>query len=738
VKSSVRQWLWAVACLLVLTSVLLVVAIKVPLSRLDVPYTYSGDAVDKLAQIQTVAETGWLFDNPRLGYPFGYDRLDFPRFDSLNYALMGPVAAVTGEAGLAMNLYYLASYYLIGLTALFAFRQLGLSFATALLCAVAYAFLPYHQIRGVAHLTNGTYFLAPLAALVLTWVARARLDLNAASRERWLIALGTAVLLPLQTPYNGVFFGLLCVAACGIALAGAPRWRVVWPACILVLAVSSAFLLEQVPAMRHEAMAGPNPAVAARSAAESELYALRVNQLVLPPTFHRFEPFARAKRAFDASVAVPAVESRDQYLGILGLFGVLGLAWSLARTAGSARTARSELEMHVLIATFFVIAILAFAVSSGLATLFAHFVTTKIRATNRIFPFLAFPVLLGAGWLLQSLLTRIKPAVPRIALLAAIGIVALADVTTPRLLAEHEALVRQFDSDREFFTGVERELPPSAAVFELPAAWYPEQGSIGDMPDYESFKPYLHSRRLRFSYGGANGREGHAWATTVQSLPADVMVSQLRQQGFSAVLLHARAYASSDLARMTAGLREASGNEARKSADGRWHLFVIANTASSPGGRSRIAATYDPRNAALAFGVGEMGGLALVRGWAAPEDWGVWSLGPSSDLRLRLDPRPTGDVVLVLDARVMLGSLAPARTVVVKSGQRTLAKIRHEFGKHAPAMRVPVPNSLIGGDGLLDLRFEVSPAASPRTAGINADDRPLGIGLVSLSIETVR
>lgn len=737
-KNSARQWIWAVACLLVLTSVLLVVATKVPLSRLDVPYTYSGDAVDKLAQIQTVAETGWLFDSPRLGYPFGYDRLDFPRFDSLNYALMGPVAAVTGEAGLAMNLYYLASYYLIGLAALFAFRQLGLSFATATLCALVYAFLPYHQIRGVAHLTNGAYFLVPLALLTLTWVARAALTLDATSRRSWSIALGTAILLPLQTPYNGVFFGLLCAAAGAIALAGIPRWRAVWPACVLVVAVSTSFVLEQVPAIRHGASAGPNPAVATRTAAESELYALRVNQLVLPPTFHRLEPFANAKRAFDASVAVPAVESRDQYLGILGLLGVLGLAWSLARMAGINRTERSELEVHVAVAALFAIVILAYAVSSGFNTVFSHFVTTKIRATNRIFPFLAFPVLLGAGWVLQSLLTRIRHPLPRYAMFAAVGVVALADATTPKLLAGHAALVRQFDSDREFFSAVERELAPGAAVFEMPVAWYPEQGPLGKMPDYESFKPYLHSRRLRFSYGGANGREGHAWASTIQSLPTDVMVSQLRRQGFSAVLVHAHAYASRDFERLMAGLREASGHAARKSADGRWHLFVIADTAPPPDGRILVAATYDPRSAALAFGLGQVGGLALVRGWAAPEEWGVWSLGASSDLRLRLDPRPADDVMLVLDARVLLGKLVPARTVVVKSGERTLAEARYEFGKQAPPLRVRVPNSLIGWDGLLDLRFEVSPVASPRTAGTNADDRPLGIGLVSLSIETAR
>src|SRR5688572_28635761 len=103
-----RRFLLAAAALVVLTSIMLFAVLKLPSSRLDVPYTFSGDAIEKLTQVRNVAETGWLFHSDRLGYPFGYDRLDFPRFDTLNYAIMGPIAAVTGEAGLAMNLYFLA------------------------------------------------------------------------------------------------------------------------------------------------------------------------------------------------------------------------------------------------------------------------------------------------------------------------------------------------------------------------------------------------------------------------------------------------------------------------------------------------------------------------------------------------------------------------------------------------------------------------------------------------------
>src|SRR6185312_5482286 len=136
--------------------------------------------------------------------PFGYDRLDFPRFDSLNYALLGPVAALIGPAA-AMNLYYIAGFYLIAFAAFWSLRRLGFALAPSMLCALLYAFLPYRILRGVGHLTNGAYFLVPLGIVALTWLALGRLDpRDADARRRFVFALVVAALLPLQMPYNGV------------------------------------------------------------------------------------------------------------------------------------------------------------------------------------------------------------------------------------------------------------------------------------------------------------------------------------------------------------------------------------------------------------------------------------------------------------------------------------------------------------------------------------------------------
>ena len=593
-----RRWLAASIASVVLTTLLVVFVLELPLARLDVPYTFAGDTLDKLAQIRNVAETGWLFHSNRLGYPFGYDRLDFPRFDSLNYAIMGPVAALTGEAGLAINLYFIAGFYLIGLAALYSFRGLGLSAGVALLCSLLYAFLPYHVIRGVTHVTNGAYFLVPLGMLVLAWLARGDLDgSGSGARRRWLLAIPVAMLLPLQTPYNGVFFASLCLVAGAIAVAQRPRWRSTLPTAVLLAAVAAAFLAEQVPAALYKHADGN--AAAVRNPIEAQIYSLHLNQVLLPTTEHRLDKVAAAKRAFDHGMKLdaPFYEIRNQYIGFLGVLGFIALLWALARAAGGcipdSREPPGQLEINARIFALLAIAILLLAISSGIGNLIAYWVTSKIRAYNRILPFFAFASLLGAGWLLQFAFSRISNPMMRHAALAILGIIALLDLAPPAKFGNRSANIAAYDSDRAYFQSVERRLGDGAAMFQLPVVWYPEHPPVNRMGDYEEFKPFLLSKTLRISYGGARERDGYMWGRQMEDLAPENLIGQLDHKGFAAILIDGRAYVDdATLQQAIAPLEGLLPEPPSISPDRRWWMFPLAGCCSgrpAPSQRSHDA-----------------------------------------------------------------------------------------------------------------------------------------------------
>jgi len=732
-------WVAAIA-VVAITTLLLVFALKLPTSRLDVPYTFHGDAVEKLAQVDTVAETGWLFHNPRLGYPFGYDRLDFPRFDSLNHAVMGPVAALTGEPGLAMNLYFLASFYLIALSALLVFRRLRLSTGVAVVCALAYAFLPYHVLRGVSHLTNGAYFLVPPAILAATWVAQGRLDAGTPGvRGRWWIAAATAVLLPLQMPYNGVFFSFLCAIAGMLAFARSPRLRAAAPAAVLVAATALAFVVEQTPSLAHRAGEGANPSVAARGAGEAELLSLRLNQVLLPTSHHRIGALAEAKRGFDQAMGLPRAEFRDQYVGLLGALGFCALLWAIAQMF-AARPAASPLEHHVRTAALFALGILLLAMSGGVFTLLAYWLTSKIRATNRILPFLAFLCLLGGGWLLQGLLAKIRPFAARSAVLMLVAALVLFDLTAPARLGDRQALVSSYDAARAYFETVEDRLGAGAAVFQLPAVWYPEHPPVNGRIDYEDFKPYLFTKTLRFSYGSSHGRQGYAWASTVAELPAADIVRRAHAIGFDAILVDSAAYEPQRLASLVDGLARALPTEPIDSADARWRLFPLRGCCGPVDAASirttiESARDYTPDGTPLRFAAGGTGGFHRAGGWGRPEADGLWSTGAWSVLRMRLRGHDRAQpLVLDMDASVLLGPRVPARRLTVEANGRRIGDVGFALGTPAPVLRFVVPPLAVGADDMLTLRFRVTPATSPLAAGVNEDGRMLGVQLRTLSL----
>src|SRR5690606_20978936 len=140
--------------------------------------------------------------------------------------------------------------------------------------------------------------------------------------------------------------------------------------------------------------------------------------------------------------------------------GFLVLMWALARSAGGRPPQgggpADELETNVRIFALFAIAILLLAVSSGFGNLVAYWITSKIRAYNRILPFFAFACLLGAGWLVQSALARIGPLFVRHAVLFGLGVLALLDVAPPANFGNRYANVAEYDRDRAYFQSVEQ------------------------------------------------------------------------------------------------------------------------------------------------------------------------------------------------------------------------------------------------------------------------------------------
>ena len=335
--------------------------------------------------------------------------------DTLNVLLWKVLGAFGLDAPAVLNVFFLATFFLVGLSAYLVLRRLTVSWPVAIVCSTLYALLPYHFYRGEDHLLLSAYYAVPLGAYLVLAVlgdepifarraAGGRL-LSWASR-RTLVTLGLCAVIALASGsfYYAVFTVVLVAAAALLrAVAGrSARPLLQGGAVVAVIAVLS--LVSLAPTFAYRVRHGTNQQVAHRESFESELYGLKLAQLVLPIEQHRIGKLASLRQRYDAW-STPT----EATLGApLGLVGTIGLVWLLAVSVLQlASPGRRVAPALVGQAGTAVIVALFFAWTGGLATLVAA-VEPQIRAWNRLSIFIGFFALLAVGLLLDRGLARLR------------------------------------------------------------------------------------------------------------------------------------------------------------------------------------------------------------------------------------------------------------------------------------------------------------------------------------------
>ena len=122
----------------------------------------------------------------------------------------------------------------------------------------------------------------------------------------------------------------------------------------------------------------------------------------------------------------------------------------------------------------------------------------------------------------------------------------------------------------------------------------------------------------------------------------------------------------------------------------------------------------------------------LSSGWASNnEDWGIWSVGNTSELRLFMPKEKPK--YLVLDLRAFVNAKQTSQSVEISlDGQNTQKLTLNRF--EGNLVKIPVPTSAYGKEWLT-INFKIPGAISPKVLGIAPDDRLLGIGLKSAVFE---
>jgi phosphoglycerol transferase len=307
-----------------------------------------------------------------------------------------------------------------------------------------------------------------------------------------------------------------------------------------------------------------------RQAFETEVYGLKIAQLLLPVDSHRWPVLARVKQRYNDPSTPCLNENAAATLGVVGSAGFLLL---LGRMALGRRGRGSWLDGLAILT----LSGLLLATVGGFGSLFSLLVSPLIRTPNRISIYLAFFALTAVGLVLTRVAGRVSSPLGRsawyaaLALLLAVGIV---DQTPRFATPPYAKLEEAYRHDEAYVHRLETILPAGAMIFQLPYVPYVEHSPVHEMVSYGHLQGYLHSQSLRWSYGAMQGREGDRWQKAVAALPPAELIRELTMAGFAALWIDRRGYPDHGQALETR-LGELLGAAPVVSEDGQRVVFLL-------------------------------------------------------------------------------------------------------------------------------------------------------------------
>ncbi len=521
----------------------------------------SNDVIGYYVVEKNLLETGNILTYSRLGAPFTGEFHDFPMYLAFNFEILVLrfILFFYPDPFVALNIYYVILPVFIGVSAFFALRALDTPDWINMGGAVAYAFLPFYFMRALEHFALTAYQFVPLAFLISVWGYQRKIFLPFSKKEfignyrNWLTVLMCLLIANNGNGYWQAFSCFFILLTGVMAFLDTKKWRNLLSCLIPVGLIVAFFLFAISPYIHYQMVHGRNPEVGKRSVTEVDVFGLKLSQMLLPyelPGDTNMETRAKAY----LRQAPLTNENETSHIGVAGSLGFLLLLFTLLRR---------EKDSSVLLDLFARLNICAvlLAVIGGFATIGSVFLGTGImlRSYNRISVYIAFLGVAAICLYIQKLLEKTDR---RKHCTCQIGAFLLFVCHFVFLYSwfhnqpDYAKLNERYQSDKQFVAAIESSLPEKAMVYQMPYRKFPEAGRINQMADYQLFTGFLHSQKLRWSYGVMKGRSGDAWQRKVAALPLRKKVEVLSIVGFKGIYIDRRAYKQNESGKLEKELKD--------------------------------------------------------------------------------------------------------------------------------------------------------------------------------------
>ena len=502
------------------------------------PLQYESDGLMTGAWVKSASEGDFIplvtEGSPRLGAPYKTVWYDYPINAKFVHFIAGIVMSFFGY-GFANNFGPVFGHVTIAICFYLACRILRYPRIWSFTGAVIYAFSHYAYGRQWEHLL--LMYVGTLAFAVLSvWLVTASKRMRFGDKFSW-ICLVTAFVMGIGHPYFlNMYLQLLCFGILAQYVSSRRIENLKIGVLSLLIAIAGFFLINSRTFIYQWAH-GKNDQALSRNYYETELYALKPMEFVVPPDRHHVEALAKLGDLYKASAMVKG-ELFSPYLGLIGLAGMI---WILALFF--LRMAKNESQPRRFpLYPAQIIWVIFYSIIGGLNCLMGICGFQLFRASNRYSVFVFLIIMLFLVSKISTLARHWRPGM-RYALAIFLIIIGVYDQVPGAPLEQDQAKSEMaLKSDQAFGAKLEETIPHAGMVFQLPVMSYPEGLPIRGVSTYEMFRPYLWTKTLRFSYGAVRGRTRDDWQYEAEKLPVPQMVQKLESYGFSALYLNRKCY----------------------------------------------------------------------------------------------------------------------------------------------------------------------------------------------------
>lgn len=698
-----------------------------------IPLKYTGgDEFQWYLLAKNVIDNGWFWHTERLGYPYGQFLYDFPGFFLMTFdvLLIKAVSLICSSPFAVINFCYLLIFGLCTFNAYISLRLMEVKRLWATMGAILFATTPYIQARNISHFSLAVSYFVPFTFLISYWIIQ---DDYLQDKKRSAVIILLSILIGMNGwGYYAIFSCYIILIVSIISGLKKRNFKIFINSLMPILIITITFALQLVPVLLYEWKNGMNLDIAERTIAEGEIHGLKIAQLFIPWNTHGIKMLDEISYLYNNYMPLVA-ENKYAYLGLGAEIGFL--AFVIVLLNPNVRDKRLVTFSRVNVLVIFLATVGGF---SSLISLFFH----MIRGYNRISIYLAFSCIMILVILLESFFSKIRRKDLKILFLSFASmffIIALLE-QLPSLDTRKEAIELNrvsFVSDMNFVRSIEKELGDNGCVYQLPFHEFPEANPVNSMADYQLFVGYLHSSKIKWSYGSIKNREGSVWNEYVSMLDTKDMLNALINAGFNGIYIDKRAYDAEEFEILLQSIEALTKTKARYSDDGYLCFVNISDyTVSGLANEEKLSVEqikYYPciSGQALDLSVNNSHiNKYLFKGFSTPEIDGTWTDGYEAEIGVRIYGLDDTDDILKVSIDVT--DVFQQQSIVIESHGAIVYKSDNVTDTITFEMPIPDNNEI-------ELKLSMPNAVEPEVInpGKTNDTRKLGIKLGKISFEPV-